>query len=290
MAIALRHFVQGHPHGNRLRKRIRVLRGVKPSRKVELWYKAELLKIVTALRRATEAELLPALRQIVPLLNKTSDGIAHDAKVPRRSFATSVNRFFETAPQKFGGIEALATRLATAAAQRSLAETDKRLAAVIGESMKVDISVALTESGPIRASVTKAVQANIDLIKTIPDQYFEKLGATVWDNLVDGVRFEDLADKIQHVADVTESRAKLIARDQTSKMNGAFNEARQTSVGIDKYIWSTSGDERVREEHAVNDGKIFDWNDPPPTGHPGEDIQCRCVALPYVELDKEDGT
>jgi SPP1 gp7 family putative phage head morphogenesis protein len=286
MAIALRHFVQGHPHGNRLRKRIRVLRGVKPSRKVELWYKAELLKIVTALRRATEAELLPTLRQVVPMLNKSADGIARDAAIPRRPIEFSLTKL----AQKFGGIEETATRLATAAAQRSLAETDKRLAAVIGESMKVDISVALTESGPIRASVTKAVQANIDLIKTIPDQYFEKLGTTVWDNLVDGVRFEDLADKIQHVADVTESRAKLIARDQTSKMNGAFNEARQTSVGIDKYIWSTSGDERVREEHAANDGKIFDWNDPPATGHPGEDIQCRCVALPYVELDKEDGT
>lgn len=286
MAIALRHFVKGHPHGNRLRKRIRVLRGVKPSRKIELWYKAELLKVVSALRRETEAELLPILQQIVPALNKTSDSLTRDALIPRRPIETSLTKL----AQKFGGIEETANRLATAAAQRSLAETDKRLAAVIGESMKVDISAALTESGPIRASVTKAVQANIDLIKSIPEQYFEKLGTTVWDNLIDGVRFEDLADKIRHVADVTESRAKLIARDQTSKMNGAFNEARQTSVGIDKYIWSTSGDERVREEHAANDGKIFDWNDPPATGHPGEDIQCRCVALPYVELDKEDGT
>lgn len=286
MAIALRHFVQGHPHGNRLRKRIRVLRGVKPSRKVELWYKAELLKIVAALRRETVAELLPTLEKIMPMLNKASDGIARDAVIPRRPIEFSLTKL----AQKFGGIEDTANRLATAAAQRSLAETDKRLAAVIGESMKVDISVALTESGPIRASVTKAVQANVDLIKSIPEQYFEKLETTVWDNLVDGMRFEDLADKIQRVADVTESRAKLIARDQTSKMNGAFNEARQTSVGIDKYIWSTSGDERVREEHAANDGKIFDWNDPPATGHPGEDIQCRCVALPYVELDKEDGT
>lgn len=286
MAIALHNFVKGHPHGNRLRKRIRVLRGVKPSRKIELWYKAELLKIVTALRRETEAELLPTLQQIVPALNKTSDSITRDAIIPRRPIETSLTKL----AQKFGGIEETANRLAIAAAQRSLAETDKRLAAVIGESMKVDISAALSNSGTIHSVVSSAVQANVDLIKSIPTQYFERIEKTVWDNMVDGVRFEDLAAKIQGIADVTESRAKLIARDQTSKMNGAFNEARQTSVGIDKYIWSTSGDERVREEHAANDGKIFDWNDPPATGHPGEDIQCRCVALPYVELDKEDGT
>jgi SPP1 gp7 family putative phage head morphogenesis protein len=286
MGIALRHLVGAHPHGQRLRKRTRVLRGVKPSRKVELWYKAELLKIVAALRRETEAQLLPVLKQIIPALNKTGDGLARDAVVPRRPIDHSLTNL----AQKFGGIDDTANRLASLAAQRSLEETDKRLAASIGESVKVDISAVLTESGPIRGAVTSAVRANVDLIKSIPQQYFDKVGSTVWDNLVDGVRFEDLAEKIQHIGDVTESRAKLIARDQTSKMNGAFNEARQTSLGIDRYIWSTSGDERVREDHAAQNGQIFDWASPPPTGHPGEDIQCRCVALPYVELDKEDSS
>lgn len=282
-AIALHHFVQAHPHGARLRNRTRVLRGVKPSRKVELWYKVSLLKIVDQLNAEAEAELLPMLKQVLPQLNKGNDGMAFDS-APRRSLESS----FSKMSAKFGGIAETAKRLAVTAVQRSLEEVDKRLTAVIGESMKVDISATLTESGAIRTAMTKAMQANVDLIKSIPEQYFEKLSTSIFDNFVEGVRFEDLAKVVQQIADVTESRAKLIARDQTSKMNGAFNEARQTSVGIEKYIWSTSGDERVREEHAAQDGQIFDWNDPPPTGHPGEDIQCRCVALPYVELDKEE--
>ena len=52
-------------------------------------------------------------------------------------------------------------------------------------------------------------------------------------------------------------------------------------MGIKQYIWSTSGDERVRDSHAENDGKIFSYDDPPPTGHPGDEINCRCVAIPY---------
>ncbi len=47
------------------------------------------------------------------------------------------------------------------------------------------------------------------------------------------------------------------------------------------YIWRTQGDGQVRPSHAANDGKIFAWDDPPSTGHPGEDYGCRCTAEPY---------
>jgi len=47
------------------------------------------------------------------------------------------------------------------------------------------------------------------------------------------------------------------------------------------YIWRTRGDEKVRPSHAANDGKVFAWDSPPPTGHPGEDYGCRCTAEPY---------
>ncbi|MEM7617634.1 MAG: colicin E5-related ribonuclease, partial [Pseudomonadota bacterium] len=35
-----------------------------------------------------------------------------------------------------------------------------------------------------------------------------------------------------------------------------------------------------RDDHSVNDGRIFFWDNPPPTGHPGEDYNCRCHAGP----------
>jgi SPP1 gp7 family putative phage head morphogenesis protein len=49
------------------------------------------------------------------------------------------------------------------------------------------------------------------------------------------------------------------------------------------YIWRTRKDGKVRASHAANDGEVFAWNNPPPTGHPGEDFGCRCVAEPYRE-------
>jgi hypothetical protein len=47
------------------------------------------------------------------------------------------------------------------------------------------------------------------------------------------------------------------------------------------YIWRSRGDKKVRDSHASNNGKIFSYNTPPETGHPGQDFGCRCWAEPY---------
>ncbi len=54
------------------------------------------------------------------------------------------------------------------------------------------------------------------------------------------------------------------------------------------YIWRTEGDDKVRSEHAANEGQIFAWDSPPATGHPGTAENCRCVAVPYYGLVRPD--
>lgn len=48
------------------------------------------------------------------------------------------------------------------------------------------------------------------------------------------------------------------------------------------YVWRTAGDDKVRPSHAANDGHVFAWDDPPDTGHPGEEEGCRCWAEPVT--------
>ena len=57
---------------------------------------------------------------------------------------------------------------------------------------------------------------------------------------------------------------------------------KQQSRPTSHYIWRTRRDNKVRPSHAANDGKIFAWDDPPGTGHPGDDYGCRCTAEPYL--------
>lgn len=98
----------------------------------------------------------------------------------------------------------------------------------------------------------------------------------------------DVAAAIEERGRVSTSRAKLIARDQVANLNREVSRYRQQAVGVTEYRWVTSMDERVRPEHASLNGKKFRWDDPPPEGHPGEAIQCRCVARPLPPDGDED--
>lgn len=124
---------------------------------------------------------------------------------------------------------------------------------------------------------------NVALIKSVPSQFFGELEKTIARELADGARFEKLADIIEERYGVAQSRAELIARDQVGKFNADLDRVRQQQLGITRYVWRTSQDERVRDEHAAREGKVFEWSNPPEDGHPGQSIQCRCSAESVIE-------
>lgn len=133
----------------------------------------------------------------------------------------------------------------------------------------------------VNATFEQAVNMNVALIKTIGPQYLDQVEDAIYTGLKSGVDGHSLKKLVMDVNGQNYNRAKLIARDQLQKFNSALSQSRQQAIGVEGYIWRTSGDERVREDHLANDGQRFDWNNPPAaTGHPGEDIQCRCTAEP----------
>lgn len=132
---------------------------------------------------------------------------------------------------------------------------------------------------------------NVRLIKAATVEYFDQVEDILTDPANEGLAVDELAALLEERGGVSESRAELIARDQTTKLNGALNQMRQEGAGIERYVWSTSRDERVRPTHAELEGTEQAWDDPPDIDgealNPGEDIQCRCVALPVLpDLDE----
>lgn len=97
-----------------------------------------------------------------------------------------------------------------------------------------------------------------------------------------GVRRGRLAQLLVERFEVSDSRAKLIARDQSTKLTGQLAEQKQTEAGVEEYVWVTEGDDKVRPEHAALNGTTQRWDDPPPPGHPGTDVLCRCRARPVL--------
>lgn len=159
---------------------------------------------------------------------------------------------------------------------RAVDDASKEYAGLVG-FRPIDISPVIAES------YTSTVEANVDLVVNAGRAYADGVVEVFTDPKNFGRRVEDLAAELQERTDVSESRAELIARDQTLKTLGALNEARQTKAGVTSYVWSTSLDGAVRPEHAALEGQTFFWDDPPEPGHPGEDYQCRCSAIPVID-------
>ena len=142
---------------------------------------------------------------------------------------------------------------------------------------------------------------NVRLVTRMGEDQITQLGNILRPAQAIGQRWEEIAPTIAERLGVGESRARLIARDQTNKFNGSMQRLTQEASGVTEYVWSTSRDFAVRgrpggvyaesqEDHWKLEGKIFRWVDPPlipgtaEHAHPGERIQCRCVAIPRIPL------
>ena len=148
------------------------------------------------------------------------------------------------------------------------------------------ITPSIGQTGHI---VAMSRDANIALVENAGRDYAGAVRNIFTDPTSFGMRVEDLADRLQTAGLASESRAQLIARDQTLKLNAGLNEARQTAAGIEEYYWSTSHDASVRPTHAALDTSRQRWDSPPDIDgeplNPGEDFQCRCVAVPILPSD-----
>jgi SPP1 gp7 family putative phage head morphogenesis protein len=107
----------------------------------------------------------------------------------------------------------------------------------------------------------------------------------------DGRSRQEVRRAVEHELDISKGRAKFIARQETSLLTSNIKEVQYKQAGVDRYIWRTVGDNRVRDMHDELNGKEFSFSNPPDakyfsTGkpeNPGHDFNCRCVALAIIE-------
>jgi hypothetical protein len=158
------------------------------------------------------------------------------------------------------------------------------------------------------ALITSWATLNYELIKSIEQTFMSRANTIVMEGVQQGKLWGDVKRDLELLdKNLSNNRAKLIARDQIGKLNGMLSNQRMTDAGLELYEWQTAGDERVRSTHKLLNGLWCHWSDstvcskdkgktwiPRPSGaplvHPGIDIQCRCVAIPiFAELvDKID--
>jgi hypothetical protein len=87
----------------------------------------------------------------------------------------------------------------------------------------------------------------------------------------------------QRVAQAVRQNITINRLDDPRMPLTCFSKAK---VPAGEYIWRTRGDDKVRFEHAVLNGKQFHTDKPPAAGNPGSAPNCRCYAEPVHKLKK----
>lgn len=253
---------------------------------IEKEYRKRLLDFVNFMTEQTKTRVTPKLPELYESLARS-----RNYQIKTDNYSDDLDRLLSELFLIFSSrlsrnqIQALAEDVAVSTSQFNKAQIIRQFDRVLGINPLIFGESWLTEE------VALFVKNNVTLVQSLQDDYRKKLEISINNAVQKGLTNRSLASEIQSnftaelskVTDNTRARAELIARDQLSKFNGQLTELRQQDAGIDEYEWQTAGDERVRESHRILNGKIFKWNNPPSVGHPGQDYNCRCIAVPIFK-------
>lgn len=261
---------------------------IKPAKAAEVWYRKQLLAVVAQLKEAA--------------ISAFSDSKFADEITPEEQII--LNRKLSTATDRMRAIniDQLAMQISRSFVSRGFRINEKRASDEYQSIFGVDVA-RLAAGDTISQQVEVSLVENVNLIKSIQNDFINDIGKHIRDRLYAGERSTGLIQLIHERGDVTINRAKFIARDQTAKLNADLNEARNKDLGIDLYIWGGTGDARERDSHSVMNGMLCKYSDPTVYSddmgktwkkrkriggvelHPGKDYQCRCVSRPYIKWD-----
>jgi SPP1 gp7 family putative phage head morphogenesis protein len=203
----------------------------------------------------------------------------------------NVSRLFEDAATYIASRMATQLRVSNARSWRE--------AARVGSRGREIYNALRREMGTrVGVCVDQIVRENAQLISSIPFDVRESVNNEIARMEREGLRPEAIAKEIrQRVPELTKTRARLIARTETSKAATALTQARSEDLGIEWGQWITSKDARVRPSHRNLDNVLMRWSDPPQPealigvrstlgrGVGGEFPNCRCDMLPLITLE-----
>ena len=265
----------------------RKLRAVKPSKQAEVYYRKQMLSLV---------DLMQSL-VITELQNDT----LNDALFSRG--VELLARQMDRALSKLEALDinSIALMMARGFVNRLNRNNDNTFKANLRNNVGLDLKGSIEAEG-LTDALKVIVSQNVALIKSVKDEYKDNIGKLLRDNVLEGNRPTNLVTQIKDIGGVTKSRAKLIARTETAKINTDMTQLRSEALGAKTYVWSASMDERTRTSHAVLNGLTMRFDDDtvysddggltwkPRSKIGGEQIKpgkiwnCRCAMLPIISF------
>lgn len=255
------------------------IRSVPANRGVEARYRKELQKLIDDMHKSfaywIKAEYRKAPPRMVTLVDQAQDASPVRAikKILDALAKRWIARFDEFAP-----------KISEAYLKSMFKSSDSAFRQALKDA---GFSVDFKMTPAVRDAFNASLEANIGLIRSIPEQYSQQVEGAVMRSYAAGRDLQTMTKDIQNIYPVTMRRAAFIARDQSNKANAVVNRARQLELGITEALWMHShAGKDPRPTHVAANGKRYEIA----KGclidgeyiQPGEEINCRCTSRPIL--------
>lgn len=151
----------------------------------------------------------------------------------------------------------------------------------IGGAMGLDPAGLLKRDG-MKYNINALVLETTQWAKKLRDETLEMYTANTLRAMTNGDSIDSIIDQFGVMAGKRRDHARFTARNQVGNFNSIMNKTRAKKLGIEKAVWLTSNDERVRPSHQARQGKEFDLSEGLYSSVdgkyllPGTDYRCRC--------------
>lgn len=270
------------------------LKPVNPAESVGISYNAELQRMVNQIKKDISESLMPQIKSLTSLYQQDSLSLEFDEEGNfirhfKDGWFDIISASIAALKQKWSG-EAFDI-WAQSIASKFVRSADFR------NQKQIKFGINALGQSDIEEYLKASVAQNVNLIKSIQQQYLDQVDTIVIENMRRGLMPGKIAEQLFNQYDITKRRAKFIARDQTAKINSDLTRKRFNASGVKYFRWVTSKDERVRSEHrkfantVTKYGKGIYRLDKPPINSkgeevwPGSDYGCRCVMIPVLQSE-----
>ena len=266
-----------------MKRQIKTLRSVLPNAGLRIKYRRRMEALIKDMHESTQYWIAAAYKQRPPRMAGLVD-IAQDAS-PSDYIQKVMNDLAKRWIKRF---EESADKMAESFLKDAFKHGDSSLRQALKDA---GWSVQFTMTKSVRDAFNASLNENVGLIKSIPQQYLQKVEGIVMRSYTAGRDLETMSNEIQAAYPVTKQRAAFISRDQANKANAVVNRTRQLELGITQAVWMHSGaGKEARPSHLkagmekrvynIAEGCYLDgeWI------QPGELINCRCTSRPIIKF------
>ncbi len=165
-----------------------------------------------------------------------------------------------------------------------LNKKDKEIASMVVEKSLDDPDILQTQK--------EFIKNEKSMLEDVGKDYIEGIQQTAYEGFIQGQSLDKIADGMSEFTELSENKAKFWAHDQCGDVYAKYTETMHKKAGIENYRWKGMMDNHERDDHRELEGRIFSWAagaiatgllSKPGAKHPGEDYNCRCLAIPTME-------